>query len=268
MTASTPSETPGGTGTGTAPTLSPEQLAEVLPLLRGSDSVELKVTVPNADRRSVIGRLGLDVMRAEIRQVVFFDTPDLRLDAQGLVLRARRIQRKPGDSVIKVRPAVPSELSESLRRSRGFGVEVDALPGGFVCSARMKAPVQDKRLRQVFAGAKPIRKAFTQSQRAMFDDRAAGEVGLDDLAVLGPINIMKLKFSPAGFSRGMVAELWFYPDGAQVLELSTKCLPDEAFSVAAEAREFLASRGVDLGAPQATKTKTALAYFASLDDAS
>jgi hypothetical protein len=43
-----------------------------------------------------------------------------------------------------------------------------------------------------------------------------------------------------------VAELWFYPDGPRILELSTKCLPGEGFQVAAETKAFLAARGVDL----------------------
>ena len=85
---------------------------------------------------------------------------------------------------------------------------------------------------------------------------------MDDLSVLGPVNVMKLKFTPKGLKRRLVAELWLYPDGERILELSTKCTPGEAFQVAAEMRAFLADRGVDLYGEQQTKTKTALDYFA------
>jgi hypothetical protein len=34
---------------------------------------------------------------------------------------------------------VPDQLSKRLRKARGFGVEVDAMPGGYVCSASMKS---------------------------------------------------------------------------------------------------------------------------------
>jgi hypothetical protein len=61
----------------------------------------------------------------------------------------------------------------------------------------------------------------------------------------------------------MVAELWSYPDGSRVLELSTKCAPAEAFQTAAEARAFLAQRGIDLSADQETKTAKALEFFAA-----
>jgi hypothetical protein len=83
-----------------------------------------------------------------------------------------------------------------------------------------------------------------------------------DLATFGPINVLKLKFKPGGFGRRMVAELWNYPDGSRILELSTKCAPGEAFDVAATTKSFLADRGLDLGAPQQTKTRTALEFFA------
>jgi hypothetical protein len=244
-----------------AAALSAAQLGDVLALLPGSDSVELKITVPEAGRRGVVDRLGMDPMRAQLRQVAYFDTPDLSLNRAGLVLRARRVQRKPGDSVVKLRPVVPDSLSEKARRAPGFGVEVDAMPGGFVCSARMKAPAEDRLVRAVFLGSKPVRKLLTKAQRAMFDEHAPAGLTPDDLHVLGPLNILKLKFAPEEYSRPLVAELWFYPDGSQILELSAKCAPADAFSAAAETKAFLASRGVDLSAPQQTKTRTALALL-------
>jgi hypothetical protein len=47
-----------------------------------------------------------------------------------------------------------------------------------------------------------------------------------------------------------------------ILELSTRCPPSEALQIAAELRVFLAQRGISLSGDQATKTKTALEYFA------
>ena len=58
-----------------------------------------------------------------------------------------------------------------------------------------------------------------------------------------------------------MAELWFYPDGSRILELSTKCKPAEAFDVAARTRVYLSERGVNLSGEQQTKTRTALEYF-------
>jgi hypothetical protein len=242
------------------PLLSDEDRARMTELLRDSDSVELKLTVPELVQRSTVAALGLDPLQAEIRQVFFFDTPDLTLNASGLVVRARRSQRKGDDSVVKLRPVVPTELPKRLRRAPGFGVEVDAMPGGFVCSASLKG-VPEIDIRKAAAGKRPLRKLFTKEQRALFAEHAPEGVELDGLSVLGPIFVLKLRYVPKGFDRKLVAEMWLYPDSTRILELSTKCAPAEAFDVSAEARAFLAGKGVDLLGEQQTKTRTALEFF-------
>ena len=60
----------------------------------------------------------------------FFDTPNRDLNQQGVVVRARRVQGRGDDTVVKLRPVVPDELSDRLRQSPGVVVEVDAMPGG------------------------------------------------------------------------------------------------------------------------------------------
>jgi hypothetical protein len=71
----------------------------------------------------------------------------------------------------------------------------------------------------------PVRKAFSKAQRSLFGGQAPAGMELDDLVVLGPLNILKLKFAHQDYSRPMVVELWFYPDGSQILDLSAKCRP-------------------------------------------
>jgi hypothetical protein len=64
----------------------------VLELVKGADSVEL--TVPESSQRATVAALELDPPDAQIRQVFFFDTPELALNKAGVVVRARRIQGK------------------------------------------------------------------------------------------------------------------------------------------------------------------------------
>ena len=239
-----------------------EQLQELTTLIKGADSVELKVTVPEASQRSSVVALDLDPLDAQIRQVFFFDTPKLELEKKGLVVRARRSQKKGDDTVVKLRPVVPDELPKSLRRLPDFGVEVDASPEGFVCSGSLKGAPSPGLVRATISGGKRLRKLFSKEQQALFAEHAPEGVSLDDLSVLGPIFVLKLKSLPTGFDRKLVAEMWLYPDGSRILELSTKCAPTEAFQVAAETRAFLSSRGVDLAGEQATKTRTALEFYA------
>ncbi len=258
-TSTNPTQTSPPAGTSRA--LSDDQLIELLRLIKGADTVELKLSVPDANQRSTVAALGMDPLESQIRQVFFFDTPALDLNNHGVVLRARRIQARPGDSVVKLRPVDPEHLSAEQRRSPGFGVEVDAMPGGFVCSASLKGEQPDARIREVTAGGRPLSKLFTKEQRALYEANAPAGIGIDDLSVLGPINVLKLKFTPPDFDRRLVAELWLYPDGTRILELSTKCPTADTFNTAAVVRGYLASHGVDLAAAQQTKTKTALEFF-------
>jgi hypothetical protein len=238
-----------------------DQLRELTGLIKGSDSVELKLTVPEPHQRSTMVELGMDPLDAQIRQVFFFDTPDLALDRQGVVVRARRIQGRPGDSTVKLRPVVPNELPTALRKSDAFRIEVDALPGGFVCSGALKSPVTADEVRSAVQGARPVRKLFSKEQRELYATHAPDGIELDDLSILGPIFVLKLRFTPEELQRRLVAEMWLYPDDSHVLELSTRCATTEAFQVATEMRLFLADHGVDLAGEQQTKTHKALEFF-------
>src|SRR5881392_657196 len=240
------------------PVLGSDKLPELVALIKDVDSIELKLTVPEPAQFTTARALGLDPLQAQIRQVFFFETPELALDAQGLVVRARRSQKKGDDSVVKLRPVVPSELPKELRRSPSFGVELDASPEGFVCSGSLKGTPAEGDVRKVATGDKAVRKLFSKEQQALFAEHAPEGISLDDLAILGPLLVLKLKSSPEGYDRRLVTELWFYPDGSRILELSTKCEPSEAFDVAAATRAVLSAHGIDLDTKQQTKTRSAL----------
>ena len=247
--------------TSARPARSGEDLQKLVALIKDVDSIELKLTVPEPAQLTTVRALGLDALQAEIRQVFFFDTPDLALDTQGLVVRARRSQKKGDDSVVKLRPVVPSELPKDLRRSPSFGVELDASPEGYVCSGSLKGVPTQGDVRKAALGERAVRKLFSKEQRELFARHAPDGIELDDLTILGPLFVLKLKSSPEGYDRKLVTEVWLYPDGSRILELSTKCEPAEAFDIAAATRAFLASSGIDLESEQQTKTRTALEFF-------
>jgi hypothetical protein len=242
--------------------LSDEDLERLLKLIKGADSVELKLTVPESAQRSTVAALRMDPLEAQIRQVFFFDTPDLALNKAGVVVRARRVQGRGDDSVVKLRPVVPDELPPGLRKSPSLVVEVDAMPGGYVCSASYKGALGTTDVWEAAARKRPIRKLFSKEQRAFFETHAPEGMSLDDLSILGPIFVLKLKFSPKELERKLVAEMWLYPDNSRILELSTKSSPRDALQAALETRLFLKNQGVDLSGEQQTKTKTALEFYA------
>jgi hypothetical protein len=241
--------------------LSGEELTSLLALISDSDSVELKVTLPATQHRSTIQALGLDPLTAQIRQIFFFDTQDLRLNQAGIAVRARRVQGRNGDSVVKLRPVVPSELPDDVRHSASLNVEVDAMPGGYVCSASMKGKLRNSEVLDAVHGDRALRKVFSKEQRAFYAAHAPEGLELDQLNVLGPVFVLKDVHEPRQLGRRLVAEVWLLPDGSRILELSTKCLPSETFQVAVEARAYLEGLGLDLSADPQTKTKTTLEFF-------
>jgi hypothetical protein len=242
--------------------LTDEQLRDLLRLAKTSDSVELKLTVPASGQRSALRSLGVDPLDAQIRQVFFYDTPDLTLYNAGLNLRARRMQGKGEDSVVKLRPVDPDQLDAEWRVSPNMKVEVDAMPGGYVCSASVKGSPRDGDTRSVALAGLPVRKLFSKEQRNFFSMHAPAGLEMDQLSILGPIFVLKVTFTPEDFDRKMVAEMWFYPDGRRLLELSTKCPPTETMQLATETRLFLSDHGIELTGAQETKTKSALQFFA------
>jgi len=243
--------------------LSEEGRLEILNLGKGATSIELKLSVPATGQRATVKSIGLDPVEAQPRQAFFFDTPDLDLYRAGVVVRARRIQGGDGDTVIKLRPVDPATIDPGLRRSASFKIEVDVMPGGFICSASFKGLCTGQEVLEVTAGKLPLRKLFSKGQRAYYDAHAPAGITMDKLVLLGPTFLLKAKHQAKDFDRPITVEMWLYPDGSRILEISTKCLPRETFQAAAEFKAYLARHGIALAAEQAAKTKSTLEYFSA-----
>jgi hypothetical protein len=243
--------------------VSGEALIELLKLATRAKSIELKLSVPLTSQRTAAESIGFDVVEMQPREAFFFDTPDLALNRAGMALRARRTQGGTADTVIKIRPVDPAKLDEKLRALDEFKIEVDAMPGGFVCSASYKGVCDTQEVLDVAAGTLPLRKIFSKEQRAFYDAHAPAGLTMDKLVVLGPTFLLKAKHQPKDFNHRLVIELWLYPDGSRILEISTKCPPDETFQVAAEFKAYLAGHGIALSADQSAKTRTTLEFYSA-----
>ena len=242
--------------------LSGEDLQKVLDVLGKADSVELKLTLLESRRASVAQALGIDALDAQIRQVFFFDTPKLDLNSAGVVVRARRRQNDTGDTVVKIRPVDPAELSDELQPSPSSGSR--STPCRAATCARLRTRVGGQRQDpKVVLGDGKTRKLFSKRQRASSASMPRG-LELDDLEILGPIPTFRVKFKSDGYKRPMVGELWLYPDGSQVIELSTKTTPRSISNRPGMASVPGVERHRCIGEQQ-TKTKTALQFFSKGD---
>jgi hypothetical protein len=239
--------------------LSKKDVEELSALMAQVDSVELKLTVPHGERRSTLHALEAELLDAELRHVYFFDTPELALYQGGVIVRGRD---QPGDSVVKLRPVDPATLEASLRAAKRFRVEIDAMPGGYLCSASYKRSLAPENLRSVVERRRPVSDLLSPKQRWILSDHSPGRLTPDDLTVLGPVHVMKLKAAPRGLRPKYAVELWMFPDGSRILELSTRCKPQRFFDIATEAREFLSERGLSLDGNVETKTGSTLGFFA------
>jgi hypothetical protein len=242
--------------------MAPQELKKLLHLIRNAKSIEIKVSVPMAAHQRTTLGMGIDPVEAQVRHVYFFDTANHALNKAGLIVRARRIAGGTADTVVKVRPVDPAEIDAELKRSNAFKLEVDVMPDGkYVCSASYKGEATGQEVLEVTSGTQTIRSLFSKEQRAFYDAHAPKDIPMNSLLIQGPILTLRGKHWPKEFKRGMTVELWVWPDGKHILELSTKSAPAEAFQAGVEFREYLESHGVDLGRKQETKTRTAMDKF-------
>jgi hypothetical protein len=214
------------------------------------DQVELKLVVPGKGSRS----LGIDHDLGPARRVYFLDTPDLDLYRQDVIVRFRDRACRRDDAVVKLRPVVPGRVPGWLRDADRFRMEIDALPGRSVCSGALKKRLRRGEVSRAVRAGRPLTKLLSPRQRKMLP----ASVKLADLVVYGPIDVRCQNVKLRGFGRGLTAERWRYPDGSDLVELSTRCPSDEAAAVAARISAALRAYGVVPADLQVTKTEMAL----------
>ena len=111
-------------------------------------------------------------------------------------------------------PAAPSLLrhAQDLPGRLRFDVH-GAIPDGYVCSASLKGTLPPTVVHEAVSGQRPISKLFSKPQRAFFAEHAPSGLGLDDLAVLGPIFVLKVKLQPKELDRRLVVDVRRKSDG-------------------------------------------------------
>ena len=189
-----------------------------------------------------------------------------RSTPSGVVVRARRIQGKGGDSIVKLRPVVPE-------RAAGGAAPLGAPSASrwTRCPAGSSAPATLKGSLGAGRGAPGARRGRaarcgSSSRRSSARFFAAHAPG-GDRASTTSRSSGRSSSSSCGSPGGARAQARRRDVALpRRLARSSSSRPaastSEAFQVAAETRAFLAGRGVDLSGEQETKTRKALEYFA------
>jgi nitrogen fixation protein FixH len=126
----------------------------------GADTIEVKMTVANAQIRDALRKFDLRVDEEEKRYVYFFDTPERDLLEAGFIARARRIVGDRHNSTVKFRPVDPGAVSRRWRKFEGFKIEADASEKGVDKSVSLTRPVKRGLIRRAVEGEGKIRHLF------------------------------------------------------------------------------------------------------------
>jgi hypothetical protein len=244
----------------TAPGLTEHALRELLARAHGIDTIRVRIAVPEEKRFTTAASLGVDPLNAPAGEAWFFDTPDLALHHSGVMLQARRIADQRPSLSVTVRPVVPHELAPEVCLSQRFRLDVEALPGFYVCSGTLRGTPDARALDAAINGRRPLARVLSGKQRALLAERAPA-FDPADLRALGPLDLLRLKVKPDHAPRRLGIEVWTYPDRSRVILVSTRAKRGSALATAAELRSYLVDRGIGLSAVQQTKVRAALAQL-------
>ena len=239
-----------------------KEVLHMLNWLTAVASVVLKMFVP-ADQRLAMNELHLDTIDGRLGETYFFDTPDLTLFRHGLVMRARRTRGADDETVVRLRPAVPTTLSRAVRGSRDFKVEMDVTPGAYMLSAALEARRPVGAVRRTLSNNRPLEQLFSRQQRAFFAEHAPAGVDWNALVPLGPALVVALKPVTGALSERSTVEQWYFPGEIPLIEVSTVVTPGDALGVVANDVKFLRRCWVTAPDVRERSMRRALELFAS-----
>jgi hypothetical protein len=147
-------------------------------------------------------------------------------------------------------------------RSPNLVLELDVQPCSAVLSAEVRQKLRPRAVAAAIAGRRPLRGLISAEQRDILRGRAGRDLDLGELIVLGPVVVLRSACGRAGLGGLTAAELWCYPDGSRMLELSVKCRPARAVEVAHRASEALAQRGIVVCGGSESKSARSVEFFA------
>ena len=188
-------------------------------------------------------------------QIYLFDTGELDLMKQGLIVRVRQGQNN--DLTVKIRwPAGDKEVDTSKLR-KDFPCEMDRTGVGEDISFSVGHKYKPGRVPET---GEDIRRILTARQKTLLQE-AGVTIDWSRVKRLADIRLTKWESAEAPSFRKLALELWESP-GGNILELSTKVAPGTGASKFAELQRLLDQKGLPLSAHQGTKTSMVLENLA------
>lgn len=185
------------------------------------------------------------------------DTATLDLVRAGVEIRLRRRARGRYDLSVSARR---SGTTRERITPRGVRVEFDVVPGALWQDIEVRREVDSAAAAEVIAGAAASRELLSATQRSWA--RSGGNEVVDDaqlreLRVHGPLVVHRVKVAAERLGlRRADLEHFRYPSGRELVELSTRCWPQEVSTTATAFEQLLDER--DVAVAQGHRTKTSV----------
>ncbi len=214
--------------------------------------VEIKLLISPPTKDSVITSLGFE--KEASSQVYFFDTADLGLLKQGVILRVR--QGAKNDLTVKLRFPDGDKKAASAELRGHFECEIDRT--GYEASTSFSV-VQKYTPNSVPVKGNDFLSALSPRQRKLLE---AAKVSIDWSSLKRiDINSKTWETSSQPPFRKLTLEHWEWPSG-EILELSTRITPNEPGSKSANLEQIVNAKGLSPSIDQETKTGSVLASLA------
>ena len=220
-----------------------------------SDSVELKTLLVPPAGAAAEALTGRHAPTWSVRQTYLLDTPVLDLLRAGVEVRLRRRARGRFDLAVSAR-----RDGAALERitSRGVRVEFDLVPGALWQDIEVRREIDSATAAAVIAGStKPrdLLSAMQCSWACRGGSDLLDDARLSELRVHRPLVVRRVKVSAAGVGLCRAdLEHFRFPSGRELLELSTRCGPQEVCETATALERLLDERDVVVAPEYCTKT--------------
>lgn len=211
--------------------------------------VEIKLLLSPPTIKSVIASVGFE--KEATGRVYFFDTENLALLMQGVIVRVR--QGAKNDLTIKVRLPDGDKRIDSSKLREHFGCEIDRTGAAANISFSVGQKYKHRRVPET---GSDISTALSSHQRRLLQE---AHVLIDWSQVRRIANINSTTWEAAALPQfpKLSLEFWEWPDGS-ILELSAKTTANEWGSKSEELHRIANTKGLLLSARQETKTSTVL----------
>jgi hypothetical protein len=234
---------------------STEALAWLAALGTHADSVELKTLLAPPAGAAAEALTGRRAPTWSVRQTYLLDTAALDLLRAGVEVRLRRRARGRFDLAVSARhPGTARDLFVP----RGARVEYDVVPEGVWQDVEVRRDIDSATAAAVIAGSTKSRDLLSATQCSWAcngGSEVVDDARLSELAIHGPLVVRRVKVAATELGlRRADLEHFRFPSGRELLELSTRCEPQEVTGVAAAFEQLLDERDVTVAAAYCTKT--------------